>query len=376
METFYTVVALITAGVALCAGLINLFIGLRKGSEKYDLLFGIMCLSIFIFFMVPPIGFILEDKAPYIAEIKLKRVFNFGFSALLPWFICYYSGFKKKVIPIIVSVIVITCYVVMWFTRIDSVKPAWVYFVLLHDTIIVSYGFYGGIVPIRNGEKTKGKWFIVAMCFVGVLYVLTMINQLGNNYFGKMLGTKLFFPENLYPLPFILVMSLRLRTSIFEKYLLQKVLIWGEARWSLLEQNMQLLIVELDISGNIKRLNPYAVNALGCSEDAQLLNKNWFELCAPKEEVISRKSLFLSAINEQKIIPFATTRLVSKGGKDRIVNWSHIFLYDNNGVVNGTMSIGADITEQQNIFEQVRVLKDEIETKFVCTGKRNVLNQR
>src|SRR5206468_6279992 len=110
-----------------------------------------------------------------------------------------------------------------------------------------------------------------------------------NNYFGKMLGTKLFFPENLYPLPFILLMSLRLRTSIFEKYRLQKVLTWGEARWSLLEQNMHLLIVELDTSGNVRHLNPYAVKTLGYNSEAQLLNKNWLEVCAPKEELAARK---------------------------------------------------------------------------------------
>jgi hypothetical protein len=43
MEAFYTTIALITAGVSLFAGLVNLFIGFHKEGEKVDVLFGIMC---------------------------------------------------------------------------------------------------------------------------------------------------------------------------------------------------------------------------------------------------------------------------------------------------------------------------------------------
>ena len=45
MESFYTIIALLTAGVSLATGLINLFTGLHKDGEKVDLVFGVMCLS-------------------------------------------------------------------------------------------------------------------------------------------------------------------------------------------------------------------------------------------------------------------------------------------------------------------------------------------
>ena len=96
MESFYTIIALITAGVSLATGLINLFTGLHKDAEKVDLVFGIMCLCMFIRFLIPPIGFILQDKAPYPLQIDIKRVFNSAFNGLFPWFVILYTGYRKK----------------------------------------------------------------------------------------------------------------------------------------------------------------------------------------------------------------------------------------------------------------------------------------
>src|SRR6187455_999306 len=110
MEAFYTTIALITAGVSLFAGLVNLFIGFHKEGEKVDVLFGIMCLSMFIFFMIPPVGFILHDQAPYSLEIDIKRVFNNSFNLLFPWFVFLYTGRKNKLMPCIISLTVAVAY--------------------------------------------------------------------------------------------------------------------------------------------------------------------------------------------------------------------------------------------------------------------------
>src|SRR5678816_3497179 len=104
MENFYTVIALITAGTALAIGLVNIIIGSLKDGDTSDLVFGIMCLCMFVFFMLPPVGFILEDKAPYTLQMDIKRFFNFAFAALLPWFVLLYTGSRKKIMPIVIDV--------------------------------------------------------------------------------------------------------------------------------------------------------------------------------------------------------------------------------------------------------------------------------
>jgi PAS domain-containing protein len=126
----------------------------------------------------------------------------------------------------------------------------------------VCYGYYSGFAQLRLDEKKKAKWFIAAMHFFAVFYLLTVINQLTNNDFGNMLGTKLFFPINLFPVSFIVIIGIRLRANSLEEIQAGEILRLQDVRWDWLVQNMQLLIVELDNAGMIKYLNPYAVKRL------------------------------------------------------------------------------------------------------------------
>ena len=112
MESVNVLIALITAGVSLAMGLIYLFTGLHKDADKADLIFGMMCISVFIFFILPPAGFIIIDKAPYPAQIIIKRLFNFLNGALFPWFIYLYSGYGRKRIPIFADFIYLVGYLI------------------------------------------------------------------------------------------------------------------------------------------------------------------------------------------------------------------------------------------------------------------------
>ena len=84
MGFFFLVIVLITAGLCLAVGVISLVNGLSRGGEKVDIVFGAMCPALFKFFFIPPVGFVLAEKAPYTADILLKRVFNFFNGGCLP----------------------------------------------------------------------------------------------------------------------------------------------------------------------------------------------------------------------------------------------------------------------------------------------------
>jgi hypothetical protein len=87
MESFYLILAMLTAGIALAMGVVSIFIGLHKDGEKVDLIFGILGLFLFIHFILPPAGFVVLDKAPYSMDVILKRLFNFLYAGLFPWFV-------------------------------------------------------------------------------------------------------------------------------------------------------------------------------------------------------------------------------------------------------------------------------------------------
>src|SRR5688572_14197915 len=149
-------------------GLISFFIGLRK-EDKTDLIFGILGLLLFVFFLVPPGGFILNDHAPYSDEIIFKRIFIFAYYGLFPWFIWFYTGKRNSIIPSLISLGVIASYGIMFFTTIDRPKPLWPMVALLVYAATALYGVIRGIAQYRREEKVKAKWFIMAMTIYGIL---------------------------------------------------------------------------------------------------------------------------------------------------------------------------------------------------------------
>jgi hypothetical protein len=84
MDSILYVIGLITAGLCLAMGSVSLLAGLDKDGERIDLVFGIMCFLLFIFFIIPPVGFIVHDKAPYPASVLFKRLFNWSYAECFP----------------------------------------------------------------------------------------------------------------------------------------------------------------------------------------------------------------------------------------------------------------------------------------------------
>lgn len=362
MDFFYISVALLTAGVSLLSGLINIFIGLQKSGDKTDLIFGILSLSVFIFLVLPPVGFVLEDKAPYSDALCIKRVFIWIYYGLLPWFFEYYTRHKQRLITYAIDASLLISYFTMTLTRHDSQKPSWLLLSLLAFGLIFYCGFRAGISLLKTSRQNEGKWLVSAMAIYGFLYLLGLINQLGDNYFGRMMGSnKMFYPFHLNMLAFIIIVAIRLRENTQEKYILEKKLRWQESKWNLMVQNMNLFILELDRKGNILRLNPYAVKELGYKDQSELIGKNWFTTFASKEEIQSLQSIYNDTVKHQKVLNQFTSHVVTKDGNRRMVTWNYIFDFERDESLRGVLSIGIDNTEQVKSFEQIRQLKNELQ---------------
>ena len=78
METLFQLSSILTAGIALAMGLLSFLTFFNKKGEKVDLVFGVLSLLVAFFILIPPVGFIVVDDAPYSTAIKLKRIFSFS----------------------------------------------------------------------------------------------------------------------------------------------------------------------------------------------------------------------------------------------------------------------------------------------------------
>ncbi len=299
-----------------------------------------MCISVFIFFILPPAGFIIIDKAPYPAQIIIKRLFNFLNGALFPWFIYLYSGYGRKRIPIFADFIYLVAYLMMAFTAHDNNKPLWVSLVLLPMALTLFYGLLAARFLMKSGKKNKGFWFLVAMIVFAFFYLLTVSFQFAGNYFiSNLFHSKIFYPISLYLLPFMLIMGVRLREDSLRKFALEKIILKRDIRWHSLLEHMQLIVLELDITGRIRYINPFGVRILGYTAPGDLLNKDWFSHFLPVHEAVVTKSVFEQAMVQRKEVPYYKNDVLTRSNKWIRISWTNVFVYDDLGNLNGVLSI-------------------------------------
>ena len=361
MESFQTIIALITAGVSLAMGLIYLSSGLNRDADKADLVFGFMCVSVFIFFILPPAGFIIIDKAPYPFQIIVKRFFNFLNGALFPWFILMYSGYGKKRVPLIADLFYVAGYLFMAFTSKDNSQPFWVSLVLVPMLVTLVYGLLAARFMLKSGKRSKGYWFLAAMVIFAFFYLMMIAFQFAGNYYGRLFHAKIFYPISLYLLPFMLIMGVRLREDSLRKFALEKLLLKRDIRWQSLLGNMQLIVLELDITGRIRYINPFGVRLLGYSSAKELLAKDWFSHFLPVHEATVTKSVFDQSIARQNEVPYFKNDILTSSNKWIRVSWTNVLVYDDQGNLNGVLSIGSDISNEENAYKKIAELKAALE---------------
>ena len=353
MDSFFLSVALLTAGFSLLSAAINLLGGFYTEAEKADLIFGFLSLSIFIFIILPPIGFILKDTAPYSLDIIIKRVFIWTYYLLLSRFIEVYSGYRKKFLSLAIFFLAGLSYTLMVLNRQNAGFPLWGYVAQGGMAIILYYGITAGIYQVKNKQSKEGKWLLWAMALYGILLLGAFISGLR--------GQVPFFPLHLNMLALIAIMSIRMRLNSIEKYRLEKILHWRDTKWNLLVQNMQLMVMELDKHASIVYLNPYAREKLGYEKEEEVLGKNWFDCFAHKEEAALLKSVYQYSMSEEKPLADFTSHIRIHNEKKMIINWTNVLLINPDDSLKGIMCIGMDNTELVNAFEQVQLLKNELE---------------
>lgn len=359
MESFFQVTAILTAGISLTMGSLSLLTFLQKGREKIDLVFGILCFLVVMFLLLPPLGFILEDDASYSTSIKVKRVFNLAFMGLFPWFITLYTGYKKRMMPVLISASIVICYLVMVTTSTANSNKSWVLIAVTILGMILVHVLFAGYQQFKSGQKNRASWLFIATGFFGFFNLLGATSQLNN---ASVVGNWdiIFLPINLCPIAFILILGVQLQSKEDKQLHLEKLLGLQESRWLSLLDDIQLIIVDIDIAGRIRYINPYGLNLLGYKHASELLDKNWSDHCLPAHDAGFNKNVFEPGMDSDTTTTFKNV-VITKDGKEKIINWNTDLKYNDEGDLVGRMSIGSDITQHEEAIRQIQVLKAELE---------------
>ncbi|TAE66586.1 MAG: PAS domain S-box protein [Oscillatoriales cyanobacterium] len=143
----------------------------------------------------------------------------------------------------------------------------------------------------------------------------------------------------------------QLELELQERQQAEAIIREAERRWRSLLENVQLIVVGLDASGNINYVNPFFVGLTGYTHE-EVLGKNWFENFLPSSSIKSTEADFLQLLTHNAH-PYYRNVILTKSGEERFIAWNNTTLQDSDGTVIGSISIGEDITERNKI-EQIK----------------------
>jgi PAS domain S-box-containing protein len=105
------------------------------------------------------------------------------------------------------------------------------------------------------------------------------------------------------------------------------------------------IFLVLDRQGHVTLLNRKGHDILGYPEGS-LVGKNWFTTCVPEHAREQRWTIFMQLL-QGNISDYerVENQVLTSRGAMRTVGWHHSILQDDAGMIVGTLSSGADITE-------------------------------
>lgn len=127
------------------------------------------------------------------------------------------------------------------------------------------------------------------------------------------------------------------------------------------------IIVALDNKGNITLLNNKGCKVLGISEE-EAIGIKWVDNFIPKEIRKNIEKVFEDVFDQQaELAKQHENIIVTRTGKEILVNWYNSILHDIDGNVVGVISSGEDVTEKRQYQNNLR----ELSYKDSLTGLYN-----
>ncbi len=122
------------------------------------------------------------------------------------------------------------------------------------------------------------------------------------------------------------------------------------------------IFVSLNQNGEVLLTNKKAEDVLGYTRE-ELVGKNWFDTCIPKEVVPQVKDVFNKVITgEMDGVEHFDNDVVTKSGQLKTISWYNSYMRDDDGVIKHLLSSGIDVTSQKKYLEEIKNKNEFIQT--------------
>ena len=111
-------------------------------------------------------------------------------------------------------------------------------------------------------------------------------------------------------------------------------------------QGVELVGVHINRDSRIDFVNDYALKLTGWTR-AEVLGRDWYDTFVPANRREAARARYLSTVAGDPVTALERRRestLLTKSGETRLIRWSHVNRYDQDGRLAGVASLGEDIT--------------------------------
>ncbi len=141
--------------------------------------------------------------------------------------------------------------------------------------------------------------------------------------------------------------------EITERRRTEEALRESDRRFRKMLETVELVAVMLDPEGRVTFCNDHTTRVTGWSRQ-EILDKNWFDLCAPEKERPRRKLEFHAMISAADLPAHYEQPILARDGRSRLIAWDNTLLRDPDGRAAGIACLGRDITDHRALEEQYR----------------------
>ncbi|KPJ88891.1 MAG: hypothetical protein AMS18_13005, partial [Gemmatimonas sp. SG8_17] len=179
--------------------------------------------------------------------------------------------------------------------------------------LLIAYVITALVSLIRTGERRKAlrlggaTGFLLAAMLHGSLVDLAILQQ------PYLMTAGFLFT--------VLIMGLDLADEAVKASELEREVAAGESRWSLLLEQVSLLVVGLDTVGRVDYVNPFFCETAGFDRN-DTIGELFSDLVAFTQR--DRADEVLRGVLAGDEVPYTEISLVAKDGSERIVLWSHV----------------------------------------------------
>ena len=186
--------------------------------------------------------------------------------------------------------------------------------------------------------------------FSGLILALIAVSfdqlvDLGEIHFSLLLPTAIFI--------FYIILEISVFYQLIQKLHEQSLDIQEESMWKQLLSNSNFIVVRLNRMGTVEGINQFFCTLTGFSKE-EVIGQDWFEFFIPRSSFYNVQGAFLDALNSD-FQPQYINPILDKNKNELIIKWFNIKTTDKEGVVNGSLSIGVNITDdvkQKEVLEQ------------------------